>query len=285
MILFYLNTKNQNYARIMRNLFHSCQDEKMIKSTTRFSEMELLNQRADVIVFAGMIRGEGLIYNYCKENNKNFLYVDHAYLNRGYNSKSADKEWLRITYNSFTWNKFVPETSERWDTHFADKFQLSPWNVNEGEYILVLPPSEATKYLFPESVAWTDNAIEQLTSKVNLPLKIRQKPDQPRVDLRTNQVVGRLNIKHKTTIDQDLLKAKYVIAYNSAVPVQATLMGIPCICSNQSAASPISVAYDNFENPPEPDRQAWLNQLVHHQYTTDEMMNGQFWNLIKKYMD
>lgn len=284
MILFYINTANKNYARIIRDLYRSCPEEKMLKATSRFAEVEALNERADIIVFAGMIRGEGLIYNYCKEKKKNFLYIDHAYLNRGYNAKSPENEWLRITYNSFTWNKFRSEPSTRWDTYFANSFKLAPWRSNEGKHILVLPPSEATKYLFPESADWNEKMVDFVKERIDAPIKIRQKPDQPRIDKTTNQVVGRLNIKHSTTIDQDLLDAKYVIAFNSAVPVQATLMGIPCICSSESAAYPISIDLNKLEDPPEPNRQEWLNQLVCHQYTSAEINSGAFWSMIKRYI-
>lgn len=281
MFLFYLNSKHQYHSRTIRNLFRSCPETKELQATNRFVELEKMNKKASVIVFAGMIRGEGLIYHWCKENNKNFIFVDHAYLNRGYNN-NLNNEWMRVTYNEFTWNKFQSETSDRWIKNFSDKYSLSPWNLQDGKYILVLPPSEATKYLFPESVQWTEDAIQQVTKQVNLPLKIREKPDQPQIDAITNQVIGRLNFDHQTTIEQDLSGAKYVIAFNSAVTVQATLMGIPCICSSKSATYPVNSLF--FKNPPEPNRQAWLDQLVHHQYTSVEIKTGEIWTMLRKYM-
>lgn len=282
MIVFYINVQNKNYARIIRNLYRSCPYEKMLQATNRFSAEQLT--RASAAVFAGMIRGEGLIYNYCKENQKNFLYVDHAYLFRGYNSKEDENEWMRISYNSFTWNKSEFRPSDRWDKYFANSFNLSPWMGNEGKHILVLPPSEATKYLFPESIKWTENAVKLISSKINAPIKIREKPDQPKIDSITNQVIGRDVYNYETTIDEDLLNAKFVIAFNSAVPVQATIMGIPCYCSEESAAYPISINPEKIIDCPQPNRQAWLNQLVYHQYRTDEVKSGQFWAMIKEYM-
>lgn len=283
MIVFYLNNKNQHHSRIIRTLYRSCPYEKSLNATARFTDNTKINSKASVIVFAGMIRGEGLIYKYCQETGRNFIYVDHAYLNRGYDINSPDTEWMRVTQNMFTWNKLQPETPERWKQYFAEKHHLAPWNTHEGKNILVLPPSEATKYLFPESVEWTESTVKELVSRVNAPVKIREKPKQPVIDPITNQVINRLDIDHATTIDEELMKAKYVVAFNSAVPVQATLLGIPCITSMYSAAYPISVTLDRIKYPVEPNRQEWLNQLVHHQFTTNEMKSGNIWPMLEKY--
>jgi hypothetical protein len=284
MILFYLNHDNKKQARIIRQLFNSYTGEKHIHSTARFDPNNEINQRADIILFAGMLRGEGLIYRYCKENNKKFLYVDHAYLDRGYNVPNPDKEWMRVTLNAFTWSLNQTETVDRWNQHFAKKYTLLPWNKKPGKNILVLPPSEATKFLFPESVGWTNKAIEDIKAKTNAPIYIREKPDQPVVDSVTNQVIDRLKFDHPRTIEQDMENAKIIVTFNSAVPVMGTIKGIPCYCSPYAAAYPMSINLSYLNNPPEPERQPWLNQLVHHQYRTLEIRDGTIWKMLEKYM-
>jgi hypothetical protein len=283
MFAFYLNNKNQNQARIIRTLYRSCPYEKTLNATVRFEDNTKINSKAKVIVFAGMIRGEGLIYKYCQASGRSFIYVDHAYFNRGYDSGSTESEWMRVTQNLFSWSKFQPETPDRWKQHFDSQHKLAPWNTHEGKNILVLPPSEATKYLFPESVEWTESTVKELKKYVNAPVRIREKPYQPVIDPVTNQVINRLSFDHNTKIDDELMNAKYVVAFNSAVPVQATLLGIPCIASPISAAYPISLTMDRIKYPPEPNRQEWLNQLVHHQFTTAEMKSGDIWTMLEKY--
>lgn len=283
MILFYINNKHSHHSRFIRNLYQSCKDEKMLQSTKRFLTNQRLNEKAALIVFAGILRGDGLIYQYCKEYNKNFLYVDHAYLYRGYNSVNPDNEWLRITPNNFTWNKNQSESVERWNQYFAKSFPLSPWKSNNGKNILVLPPSSATKYLFPESQEWMERTIDEITRRTNAIVRIREKPLQVNVDPITNEVVSGFDVKHDKTIDQELAEAKCIVTFNSAVPVLGTIRGIPCYCSPQSAAYPMNINLDDINNPPEPNRQNWLNQLVYHQYTTNEIISGKFWKLIEKY--
>lgn len=283
MILFYLNNKSYHYSRIIRNLFRSYPDEKQIVATLRFDPNSRINSEADVIVFAGMLRGEGLIYQYCRDNSKNFIYLDHAYINRGYNPESLPNEWMRMTYNGFTWSSFLKENDDRWFRYFSNH-TLNHWNEHRGTKILVLPPSEATKALFPQCEEWTNNVIREIASRTNVPIHIREKPYQPVADPITNQVIDKKKFHHDKTIEEEIMEAKLIVTFNSAVPVQGTIMGVPCFCSPHAAAYPMNINLDQIDNPPEPNRIDWLQQLVYHQYTSEEMQNGQVWTLLKKYM-
>lgn len=286
MILFYLNNQNQHHARFIRTLYASCpvdSNDKKLQSTARFLLNSELNESADLIVFAGILRGDGLIYKYCNQKNKDYLYVDHAYLYRGYNIRNPNEEWMRLTYNAFTWSKNQTESVDRWNQHFANNFSLSPWKGNAGKHILVLPPSAATKFLYPESNEWMKKTIEEISRKTNLPIRIREKPRQPVVDPNTNDVTSEVKFENDKPIEADMIDAKLIVTFNSAVPVMGTVLGYPCYCSPYAAAYPMNIDLDHINNPPEPDRQKWLNQLVYHQYTTHEMINGRAWKLLEKY--
>jgi hypothetical protein len=284
MILFYLNSKNKSQARIIRNLYRSYTGVKNLQATSRFNPNNKINDDAKLIIFAGILRGEGLIYRYCKESNKNFLYVDHAYLERGYNFAESNNEWMRITPNAFNWSQNQIESNDRWNQFFAKKYQLSAWNRNNGSYILALPPSNATKAMFPESSEWMEKTLAEISKKSNLPIKIREKPNQVTVDINTNQVSGANTFFHTNTVEADMLDAKLIVTFNSAVPVLGTILGIPCYCSPYAAAYPMNINLNYINNPPEPSRQTWLNQLVYHQYTSQEMKSGKVWELLAKYL-
>lgn len=282
--MFYLNQQSQSQSRFIRALYKSYTGIKLLQSTNKFLENEKINESASMFVFAGMLRGEGLIYRYCQTNKKPFLYVDHAYIERGYNLSLPHKEWMRVTPNAFTWAQNIPESGDRWEKYFEQKYPLRAWNSYGGKKILVLPPSEATKFLFPESVDWMNETLEKIAKVSNAEIRVREKPKQPTVDPVTNQVTGRLDITHTRTIEGDMASAKCIITFNSAVPVMGTILGIPCYCSPHAAAYPMNIDLNNIDNPPEPDRINWLKQLVYHQYRTPELIDGTFWNMITKYI-
>lgn len=285
MIVFYINDAKKQHTRLIRSMYRSYIGDRRLLSTEHFEKNLFLNENAKMIVFAGMIRGEGLIYKWCMENKKDFLYMDHAYLNRGYNSSNPKDEWMRVTQNGFVWNKNVPETGERWKKHFDKKHPLHNWRRNLGKNILVLPPSKATQYLFPDSVHWTNYVVDRLKKIHKAPIVIREKPDQVQIDPLTNSVTGREVHHHTRSIDSEIADAKVIVAYNSAVPITGIIQGVPCITSPQSAAYPMSTPEELWESLPEPNRLPWLWQLVNHQFTAEEFKNGIFWERIRKYND
>ncbi len=275
MLIFYKNPKQNRHERLIEILYNSCPYEKKLYNTEKFSANARLNQRASGIVFAGMIRGEGLIYKWCKQNRKRFFYLDHAYLNRGYNTGDPDNEWFRITDSDFLWNKMDHKTSERWDQYFAATHTLKPWRL-KGKNILVLPPSQATQYIFPKSKLWLDHTVRLIKKYTDKNIIIREKPTQQIIGT-NNQIIKPLKFEHTNTIEEELENAFALVTYNSGVTVQATLEGIPVICDQNNAASPITNRIEEINSPLFQPREPWLYQLVHHQYRTREMIDGKVW--------
>lgn len=279
-ILFYYNRDQTHHTRLIKTLHSSYTGLKSLFETRDFTRNARLNQRADCIVFAGMIRGEGNIFKWCQNNNKKFFYLDHAYLDRGYKQNAPTEEWMRITDSAFAWNGFETKDDTRWKNFFAKKHVLRPWNQNQDKpNILVLPPSLATQFLFPESSNWLDQTLRVLRNKTKKNVVVREKPMQPKLDTR-NKIIDRVKYNHPLSIEQELDQAAAVITFNSAVAVEATIRGIPVIGHSSAACAPMNFDLDMIDNPPEPRREAWLNQLVYHQFRTQEMKDGSIWPLL-----
>ena len=275
MILFYKNPQQTKHQRIIENLYNSCPWGKKLLDTNTFGSNLRLNQKAKAIVFAGMIRGDGLIFKWCKQHGKRFFYIDHAYLNRGYNP-DPDNEWFRVTDSDFLWNKMEHRSSDRWDQYFGNSNIIEPWRLGKGKNILVLPPSQATQYLFPKSKLWLDQTVRTIKRYTDKPIIIREKPTQQIISA-NNQILKRLNFAHAKTIEQELEDAYAVVTYNSGVTVNALLKGIPVFCDQNNAAAPLSFKMEEMGTYILKDRQPWLHQLVYHQFLTREMLNGKIW--------
>lgn len=282
MMLFYFNPEQNNHRRLIEALYNSYPGRKNLFPTTSFARNQRFNTIADYIVFAGMIRGEGNIYKWCVSNNKRFFYVDHAYIDRGYRAGNSELEWMRITDSNFVWNKLERRSDDRWNRFFAARYPLEVWNKNKRKpNILILPPSSATKWLFPESATWLETTLKHASSYSDKNIVIREKPKQPLIDA-SNKVIGRVLESEETVrpIEMDLNDASLVVTYNSAVTVQAVVMGIPVISSPNSVASSVSIPWEVVNDPYEPPRKAWLDQLAYHQFKTAEMMDGTAWRML-----
>lgn len=65
-----------------------------------------------------------------------------------------------------------------------------------------------------------------------------------------------------------------VVNYNSGPGIQAAIAGVRPVVDFTSLAYPVSVGYADIEQPYKTDRQLWLAQICHTEYTLDELRKG-----------
>ena len=65
-----------------------------------------------------------------------------------------------------------------------------------------------------------------------------------------------------------------VVNYNSSPGVLAAMTGIRPVVDASSLAEPVSVSLDNIEKPYDIDRERWLVELCHTEYTIEEIKKG-----------
>jgi hypothetical protein len=65
-----------------------------------------------------------------------------------------------------------------------------------------------------------------------------------------------------------------VINYNTGPAIQAAIRGTPVICEPSGLAFPVSDTIKNIENIELKDRDDWLIDLSHKEWTVDEIANG-----------
>ena len=75
--------------------------------------------------------------------------------------------------------------------------------------------------------------------------------------------------------DRVLESAHCVLNWNSGPGPQALMSGVPAFVGPDSLASTIANwDLSQIENPPRPDRSAWLEQLAHTEWTVEEIGSG-----------
>lgn len=280
MFMFYYNKQKKEHEKVIKALYESYPGPKGISSSDLFHQKMRLNRMSSRIIFAGMIRGEGNIYNWCVSNEKKFIYIDHAYLNKGYD-QDPEMAWMRVTDSAFCWCNMESRPQDRWQKYFEERYApIKPWmSQSDRSKILVLPPSLSTQWLFPESKLWLQRTLIALSKNTNKDVVIREKPYQPIIN-HNNMIVGKEKYDHDKTIDEHLDEAYMVATFNSAVAVKATILGIPVLTGDHCAARPMSIKLQNIDAPVEPPRSQWLNQLVYHQFKVSEMIDGTIWKMM-----
>lgn len=250
----------------------------------------------NAIATLGILRGTGLALQQAAKQRVDRYYVDHSYFDPGYNGKC----WLRISKNRHTMN-YLPSRAindQRWQKYFSGRNNIQPWKTRaqRGNNILVLPPTHAVQWYF-NAGDWITNITNKL--KEILPaeqhdlIKVRIKPNEPIVDDKGNLLT--LD-KHKdldqVPLEKDLEDANIVVAYNSSVALQATMLGIPVITDKHCSVYPISFTLDDLDhsasNPKfdiEPDRHKLIHWLSNCQYSREEIKSGFMWQHILEHQE
>jgi hypothetical protein len=65
-----------------------------------------------------------------------------------------------------------------------------------------------------------------------------------------------------------------VVNYNSGPGIQAAISGTRPMVNSSSLAWPVAISIQDIENPYTQDRDQWLVEICHTEYTIDEISQG-----------
>jgi len=243
-----------------------------LMDVSKFDECEPLPD-ADYIVISGILRGCGMVYKACVEQKRDFLFIDHAYFDAGY----EEPTWMRVTKNRHVFGPGLEGCDELRYGRLFNRYRLQPWRGwLPGGYILVLPPTDAIGWLFDQR-DWQHDTIREIKRRTDLPIKVRPKPTNAIVDDRGN-LLKMKNVVNGTTLAEDVAGAAAVVVYNSNAALEVIEMGVPVICSENCSAYPISFKLDDLAMPDvfaqESRRQQLFWDLAYNQYNLYEMKKG-----------
>ena len=226
---------------------------------------------ADLVVISGILRGTGLVFKQCVADKRDFLFVDHAYFQKGYDHPN----WMRISRNRHSFGpSLINSSSKRFNTFFSRK--MSPWRGGTVKHILLMPPTHAISWLF-DAHDWEEKTVARLKSITNRPIEVRGKPNNPIVDELGNLLYLDNSQAGGPSLAEDLADAYAAVIYNSNAAIECLQAGVPVICEDACAATAISFKYEDIDTPIiafEPRRQQLFYDLANSQFTREEMRTG-----------
>ena len=173
-------------------------------------------------------------------NGRDFLYIDHSYLNRGWHNGMfrLTRGWTHLT-------RILPRPDDRFRKF---NVKVEPWRKT-GEKVVVIPPTPFQCAIGEHG--WTDRTVARL----------RQITDRPVV------------VKHsKGGLPEFLTDAWCVVTWASVAGMEAMLMGIPVFAASTCCCAPVSSGpLENVERPEYPDREPWLHSLAYASWHRSEL--------------
>jgi len=156
--------------------------------------------------------------------------------------------------------------------------RLQPWH--QGDHILIaMQRSDSEQWAgLPSPQQWLDQTIAKLREHTNRPIVVRPHPRQklqPKMGVKFQLPLPLRGTYDEFDFRSTLSNAWAVVNENSGPGSQAVLDGVPAFVGAYSMAAPVAnLDYAQIEKPHMPDREAWLDELCHTEWTLGEITAG-----------
>lgn len=222
-------------------------------------------------VWAGRMRGNQQVWQSYRATNRNVIVLEVGGLKRG-------TTW-RVGINGV--NGVADFGTYPASTNRAQQLglQLRPWQ--QGSHIVVCTQrSDSEQWAgMPDHETWLNHVITTLQQHTDRSITIRPHP-RTRLQQQWPGVKIQLPVHIAGTYDDvdfesSIASAWAVVNWNSNPGVQAIINGVPAFVGASSLAAPVgNLDLASIENPLRPDRQQWINDLVHTEWTVSEIAQG-----------
>jgi hypothetical protein len=267
-IAYFPNYVAQNGSTVLSAFLDSCS---RLGITTVQESMD-----ADVaviwsVLWSGRMAKNQAIYQHYRQQNKPVIVIDIGALRRGFTWK--------IAVNNITADGYYGH-QENLDWNRPSKLGISLGHAVSSNHS-VLIAAQHFRSLQVEKLTsmelWITQQINTIRKYTDRPVVVRP---HPRSQLNTKLLPKDISIEtpqHVSgTYDNFNLEFGYraMINYNSGVGTQAGIKGCSIIVDSSSLAYPVSTSYEYLEQLPVVNRDQWLVEICHTEYTLEEIKQG-----------
>ena len=227
------------------------------------------------VLWSGRMAANQAIWNHYRQAGRPVIVVDIGALYRG--------ETWKIALNTVTADGYYghlerldPDRPRRLGISLAINLSTNPRIVVAAQHACSLQVASLTS-----TEAWITSQVQQLQQVTDRPIVIRPHPrSRLRVD-RIQALPKNVIIEHPqkllNTYDSYNLAfdCHAIVNYNSGPGIQAALAGTRPIVDCTSLAYPVGIDIRDIELPYTVDRDQWLVEICHTEYTLKEIEQGQ----------
>jgi len=227
------------------------------------------------VLWHGQMARNKTIWDTNRTKSKPTIVLEVGGIKRG-------RTW-KVAINGVNRDAYFGDTGNNNDRANLLGLSLKPWRT-QGSHILIAGQHDKSLQWenMPRMSTWVMQTIEELKKHTDRSIYFRP---HPRCRLLT------IESQYKNVYRQDpqLVTGTYddydinfkdawaTISHSSNPGIQSIINGVPAFVSSSSLAYPVANNIDslqNIEDPVIPDRQQWLNDYAHTEYTTEEISKG-----------
>lgn len=222
------------------------------------------------VLWSGRMASNKQVYEHYRAQGKPVIVVDVGALYRGETWKIAVNHINRLGYYGHTENLNMDRPR---------KLGISlAVNLSRNPAILIAAQHRHSLQLANQNhEAWVMEQVDAIRQVSDRPIVIRPHPRSPlQIDDLDKTITVEKPQKIADTYDSYNMHFDYhaVVNYCSGPGIQAAISGTRPIVGVYSLASPVSVSIENLDRPYDTDRDQWLVEICHTEYTVKEIEQG-----------
>ena len=266
-VAYFPNSCAQNSVAVVQAMLDS------LRSFGHTIEQNSMDSDAAVIwsvLWHGRMAENKKVYDHYRAQNRPVIIADVGSLYRGETWKIAVNHINSLGHYGHT---------ESVDMDRPRKLGISlAVNVSRNPKILIAAQHRHSLQLADQNhEAWITQQIDAIKQISDRPIVIRPHPRSP---LHMHSLPWDVTIEKPqritNTYDSFDIHFDYhaVVNYCSGPGIQAAISGTRPVVGAYSLASPVAVAINNIDRPYDQDRDQWLVEICHTEYTLEEIKQG-----------
>ena len=222
------------------------------------------------VLWAGRMSANQAVYEHYRSQGRPVIIIEIGALYRGITWKIAVNNITATGYyghlDNLDWAR-----PARLKISLATQFNPRP-NI-----VVALQHDRSLQVADIDMTAWLHRTLSTLKNSTDRPITVRP---HPRCKLKLNNLPAGVvvEIPNRLPNTYDSYDMHYnchaLVNYNSGPGTQAAIAGVRPLVDSTSLACAVGVDFADIEQPYTQDRELWLTQICHTEYTLDELRQG-----------
>jgi hypothetical protein len=225
------------------------------------------------VLWNGRMRANQQVYEHYRQSNRPVIIVEVGALHRGLTWK--------VSVNHVTAQGYYGHT-QNLDLDRPAKLGIKLLTNHKPNPNIVIAAQHSRSLQVQELVSqesWVLDCISTIQAASDRPIMVRS---HPRSRLNLPQLPAGVHMETPRPVPNtyDGFDMNYachaVVNYNSGPGIQAAIAGSRPVVHESSLAAPVSIDWADIEKSYDIDRQQWLIEICHTEYTVEELRTGQW---------
>jgi len=222
------------------------------------------------VLWAGRMAANRAVYEHYKSQGRPVIIIEIGALYRG-------NTW-KIAVNNITADGYYGNhVNLDWDRPRKLKISLATQFNSQPNIIVALQHDRSLQVSGLNMSDWLHSTLQILRNSTDRPVTVRP---HPRCRLAFDNLPAGVTIETPNRVPNtyDSFDMHYdchaLVNYNSGPGIQAAIAGVRPVVAPSSLAYPVGMSFGEIEQPYTRDRDTWLVQVCHTEYTLDELRQG-----------